>query len=183
MSLFSGARLNELCQLLVDDLREIDGQWVIHITTDGSDDKTLKSKNAVRVVPVHPELVRLGVLDRRNEQLVRGETRLFSEIKADTRGNLSGFPSRWYGRYVARIGVKNDKKINFHSYRHSFVDALRRAGYYKEAYQPLIGHAGASVTDRYGALPDGTLQKRVEMVEAVRYPDLDLSALYAASQN
>ena len=120
-------------------------------------------------------------MGRRDQLLIGGEARLFPEIKADTRGNLSGFPSRWYGRYVARIGVKNDKKINFHSYRHSFVDALRRAGYYKEAYQPLIGHAGASVTDRYGSLPDGTLQKRVEMVEAVRYDGLDLSGLSAGS--
>lgn len=181
MSLFSGARLGELCQLLVGDIRELDGQWIMNITTDGSDEKQLKSKNAQRVVPIHTELVRLGLLEHHRKRVSVGETRLFPEIRPDMRGYLSGFPSRWYGRYMTRIGVKHDKKINFHSHRHSFIDGLRQAGYYKDQYQPLIGHAGASVTDRYGALPDGTLHKRVEMVEAVRYPGLDLSALYAGS--
>ncbi|MBB3065988.1 integrase [Limibacillus halophilus] len=178
LSLFSGARLGELCQLLVEDVREESGTWIIHITTDGDEAKRLKTKNAYRVVPLHSELIRLGFLRHVSTQNKRSARRLFPEIKPDARGFLSGFPSRWYGRYTKRIGVKEDKSLNFHSYRHSFIDALRRAGYFKEAYQPLIGHAGATVTDRYGRLPDGTLAKRLEMVEAVSYPDLDLSHLY-----
>jgi hypothetical protein len=36
LALFSGARLGELCQLSVDDVREIEGVWCLEITPGGS---------------------------------------------------------------------------------------------------------------------------------------------------
>ncbi len=177
MSLFSGARLGELCQLLLTDIREEDGRWVMHITTEDDPDKRLKSKNAYRTVPLHACLVRLGLLERRERLKEAGAKRLFPELKPDARGFLSGRVSRWYGRYAVRVGVKHDKSVNFHSFRHSFIDALRRAGHYQAEFQPLIGHGNRTVTDRYGRLPDGTIERRAQMIDSIRYDGLDLDHL------
>jgi len=178
IGLFSGARLGEGCQLLVKDIVEQEGVWVFSITTEDDEAKSLKTPNAKRIVPLHPELLKLGLLQYRDEQECAGASRLFSEIKPNSLGRLSGRVTDWYRRYAQKIGVKVDKKVNFHSFRHGFVDELRRAGYQDIEFQDLIGHAKSTVTSRYGVLSDLPLQRRMEMVSAVRYPGLDLSTLY-----
>lgn len=177
LALFSGARLGELAQLLVTDVKQVDGHWVFHITTEGSPEKKLKSKSAYRVVPVHSELAELGLLEHRNQVRSTGAKRLFPEVRPDVRGQISGFVSRWYGRYLMRIGLKTDASLNFHSFRHTFIDALRRARYLDHQLQPLVGHSNSGTTGRYGILPEGELSWRVQMVEAVRYPGVDFAHL------
>jgi len=39
--------------------------------------------------------------------------------KVGTKGAISHNVSRWYGMHLDEIGLK-DKKLTFHSYRHSF---------------------------------------------------------------
>lgn len=179
LSLFTGARLGELAQLLTVDVREIHGQPVIHITREGDKAKTTKTKGSQRVIPLHPQLIKLGFLNFHATAQARGDKRLFPEIEPDTRGQLAGTYSRFYGRYVHRIGVKDDKSVNFHSYRHGFADALRRAGFRDEEFGFLLGHVKASTTGRYGILAEGSLKQASGMIEAIEFPGLDLSHLYA----
>jgi len=61
VALYSGARLGEIAQLRTQDVRQVGGHWTLHITDDG-EGMEVKTKGSVRVVPVHPELVRLGLL-------------------------------------------------------------------------------------------------------------------------
>ena len=182
IALFTGCRLGEIAQLYVDDVRQDRGQWIFHVTSEtarnGDVQKRTKTKGSNRVIPVHPELVRLGFLKYHEAIKASGEMRLFPEIKPDARGQMSGRPSRWYGRYIASIGVKEDRSINFHSYRHGLVDALRRGGYMDDQFKCLIGHTGGTTTGRYGSLPEGELKTRVSMIETVSYPGLELSHLY-----
>ncbi|MBN9069228.1 MAG: integrase [Rhizobiales bacterium] len=63
LALFTGARLGELAQLLTDDVRKMHGHPVIIITREGDPAKSVKTKTSQRVIPVHPELERLGFLD------------------------------------------------------------------------------------------------------------------------
>ncbi|WP_156521076.1 site-specific integrase [Magnetospirillum moscoviense] len=182
IGLFTGARLGEIAQLYLDDVRQEHGHWIFHITRettrDGDVKKTTKTKGSQRVIPIHTELIKLGFLDYVALVRKRNAKRLFPEITPDTRGHMSGHPSRWYGRYVARIGVKDDKSVNFHSFRHGLADAFRRAGYLDDQFKFMLGHTGATTTGRYGNLPEGELKMRVTMMEAVTFPGLDLSHLY-----
>lgn len=186
IGLFTGARLGEIAQLYLADLRQEHGHWIFHITRetarDGDVQKTTKTKGSQRVIPVHPELIKLGLLQYAASLRERGEKRLFPEIKPDARGQMSGHPSRWYGRYVARIGVKDDKSVNFHSFRHGLADAFRRAGYLDDQFKFMLGHTGATTTGRYGKLPEGEMKMRVAMMEAVSFPGLDLRHLYAPNR-
>lgn len=74
---------------------------------------------------------------------------------------------------MARIGVKTDKSVNFHSFRHNFTDALRHAGHLDHQFAFLLGHTQNNVTGRYGALQEGDLDRRVNLVQCVSYPGLD----------
>jgi integrase len=102
---------------------------------------------------------------------------LFPEIKPDGRGFMSGRPSAFFNGYFSAIGMKQDKTVNFHSFRHGIADAFRSAGYLDEQFGMLLGHTKATTTGRYGIIPQGILADRVKMIEAVAFPGLDLSSL------
>ncbi len=180
VGLFTGARLGEIGQLMVADIRQAHGTWIFHLTEEGEGEKTLKTAGSQRVVPVHSMLVRLGLLEYWAKVKQAGNTRLFPEIRRDTRGHFSGDPSRWFGRYLRRVKIKTGREIKFHSFRHTFIDALRRADFVDEEFGPLLGHAKATMTGRYGNEKQGTIALRARMVEAVAY-DLDLSHLLPAN--
>lgn len=63
VSLFTGMRLNEICQLEVGDIQIQDGVPVILVSVQGeAGPKKLKTAQSARVIPVHPELERVGFL-------------------------------------------------------------------------------------------------------------------------
>jgi len=177
IGLYSGARLGEIAQLLTADLRQIHGTWVFHITREGSSRKSVKTAGSERLIPVHSALIRLGLLKYHAAMMASGHENLFPEIKPDGRGFMSGNPSAFFNDYFAAIGVKKDKKVNFHSFRHGIADAFRNAGYLDEQFGMLLGHTKATTSGRYGIMPQGILADRVKMIESVVFQGLDLSAL------
>ena len=79
LGLFGGLRIKEGSQLHLDDLRWVDGVWVLSIN-ESTADKSLKNEQSVRLVPVHPELVRLGFVDYCDALRVAGFKRVFPEL-------------------------------------------------------------------------------------------------------
>jgi integrase len=169
--LYSGARLGEIAQLHVADMREERGVWIFHITPEGGGNKTVKTEGSARVVPIHPKLIELGLLDHRAKLNASCEARLFPTAQRDTRGHF-GTASRFFGKYFEKIGVKGDRSLNFHSFRHGVADAFRRAGYLDEQFGLLLGHTSGTSTGRYGNLPEGELSLRKAMIDAIDYPGL-----------
>jgi integrase len=176
MALYSGARLGELAQLLTDDVKQVDGHWVFHITEEGCTAKTTKTKGSERIVPIHSQLINLGFLDFHLERVLSEERRLFPEIIADKRGQISGRPSKWFGKYLKKMKLKDGTRLKFHSFRHTAIDALRRAGYTNEEMSPLWGHSQPGMTARYGSEAVLTVGQRKKMIEDISY-DIDLSHL------
>lgn len=175
--LYSGARPAEIAQLAISDVRQEHGHWIMHITTEGDGDKSVKTDGSMRVVPVHPELVKLGFLDYHTGMTTAGQTRLFPLAERNARGQMIADFSREFGRYLTRLGMKTGRGLSLYSFRHGATDALRRAGYLDEEFGFILGHAKASTTGIYGILPQGMLKQRVELVNAIAYPDLNLSHL------
>ena len=169
LAAYSGARLGELAQLLTKDVRQIHGKWCLHITEEGSDAKSTKTGGSMRVVPIHSKLLALGFDKYHSRAVALGRKQLF-EIEPDARGYFSGQPSKFFGGYFRAIGVKVDKRHNFHSFRHSAADAFRRGGYDDSEFNVLLGHTKATTTGRYGNIKPGMLEQRVEMIEAIKYP-------------
>jgi integrase len=167
--LYSGARLGEIAQLLTSDIRQEHNIWIFHITREGSALKSTKTAGSQRVVPMHSKLIELGFIDYYREMTRLGERQLFPQIRADKAGLFSSEPSKFFSQYFQRIGVKTDKTVNFHSFRHGIADAFRRAGYLDEQFNMLLGHTKATTTGTYGIVPQGILSERVRMIEAVSF--------------
>lgn len=176
VELFTGARVGELCQLRIEDLREEDGTYFFRITDEG-EKMSVKNASSVRDIPLHPELIRLGFLEHVEGLRSGGGKHIFPRWSRNVQGEF-GETSKWLNAYLCRIGVKTSRLLVFQSMRHNFADALRNAGYHEAQFKPLLGHSEMTVTRGYGTAPDLPLSVSAEMVAAVAYPGLDLSPLY-----
>ena len=116
ITLFSGMRLEEICQLRTDDIREEEG--IAYFDLNDRPPRQLKNKNAVRKVPIHSELIRLGLLRYANG-FGKHSYALFPQLKPGGADNKLGHAfSKWFTRYRKQIGVYR-KNLDFHSLRHT----------------------------------------------------------------
>jgi integrase len=168
IAIYSGARLGEIAQLQVNDVRQLHGIWIFHISEEGAGEKS-KTGGSERIVPVHSKLIEMGFINYHKRMSVMASGKLFPEMVPDARGYISGKASSFFGDYFKEIGVKTDRKHNFHSLRHSVTDAFRRAGYLDEYFGMLLGHTKATTTGKYGIMPEGPLKDRVTMIEAIHF--------------
>jgi integrase len=139
----TGARLEELCQLRVDDFIEQQGIQCIRID-DSREGQNLKNASSRRVLPLHPALLDLCLLQHVESIRATGADRVFPELEA-VRGKLGHAPSKWFGRYKAKLGITDPRKT-FHSFRHTFIDDLRDAGVQDSLIKRMVGHEDSSVT-------------------------------------
>ncbi|CAM3446615.1 site-specific integrase [Parendozoicomonas haliclonae] len=161
LALYTGARIEEICQLNVSDIKKSDGgNWYIDIN-DEEAGKKLKTENAVRHVPIHPQLERAGFLEF--VKSVQTEN-LFVEGLSN-RAKKSSNLSQWFNRdeprckgYFVRCGItKNGSRGNrewtkvFHSFRHTFITACRDSGLQDSYIAAIVGHEQAyAITHGYG---------------------------------
>lgn len=178
--LFSGARPGEIAQLAVGDVRQEHGTWIMHITTEGQthdEGKSVKTAGSMRVIPIHPDLVRLGFLKYHAERVAAADKQVFPGAKRNARGQMISEFSREFGKYLTRMGLKDGRGLSLYSFRHGAADALRRAGYLDNQFGFILGHVEASMTGRYGVMPQGMLEQRVDLVNAIKYHGLILDHL------
>jgi Phage integrase family. len=181
ISLFSGMRQNEICQLHVHDLRHEGSIYYLDLfdpneTENKSENKRFKNRTSLtRIVPVHPELERMGFIDFVFEQKKSGQTRLFPELPL-VRGRYSPKFQKWFARFLESVCVKEGRHTCFHSLRGNFKDAAVRAGLSIEYYGRIGGWAEAKGASKdYGKLTPEDLHQALSKVS---YPKLDLSHLY-----
>lgn len=168
MALYSGARLNELCGLRLNDFEEEDGVPFFHIRV--SNERSLKTAASKRLVPVHTTLIDLGLLATVDQLRQAGEDRLFPNLKPGPRGHLSHKPSKFFGRLIDKA-LGADCPVVFHSFRHTFITGLRKARIPRELRTVLVGHEDGGVHEAYGSEP---IERLNEAVQAVTWQELDL---------
>ncbi|WID98161.1 site-specific integrase [Bosea vestrisii] len=154
LALFAGARLSELGQLRVCDVRLDDG-GVPYLDIGTSGGRTVKTRNSVRRVPVHPALHQLGFLAyvERVKSTAGVEATLWPRMRSAERRARTASWSQWFGNYIRRKPISiGDKSKVFHSFRHLFKDMCRDAGLSEDVHDALTGHAaGKSVGRSYGS--------------------------------
>jgi integrase len=186
LALFSGCRLNELGQLrrahVVPDEND-PARWWLQITTqadpeDIEDAELLKLKSAAgeRRVPLHPFLISLGFLDYVASLPEATDRRVFPDWKIGADGYYSSLFSKWFNeRYLGTQLEMKKPDISFHSLRHNYKDALRRARVDDVVQDRLLGHAPQHVGRKYGTA--NLLTEEVIILDNIAYPGLDLSHL------
>jgi integrase len=144
---FSGARLEEVCQSLVSDVRK---QGAIHYLDINADDpgKSLKNAGSARRVPLHPAVIAEGFLEYVASLPKDGP--LFPDMAPDKFGRRGGNATKIIGRWVRKQGITDPRKAPNHSWRHRFKDECRNAGIEKAIHDALTGHASDDEGDRYG---------------------------------
>lgn len=182
IGLYQGLRLNEICQLYTQDVKEEDGELVFEVrvtleTRERAADKRIKKRASKRTVPVHPELFKMGFAEYLEQR--RSDTnspRLFPELRVAAKtGSYSDVFSKWFTNFLVHsLGTKPE--ATFHSLRHGWRSALRNAGVSDERAKMLGGWARQGQSSKYGQA------KLVPMLKGeiskVEYPGLDLSHLY-----
>lgn len=181
LALFMGGRQGEFAALRVSDIREdnethIPLMWIVRDSAAG---KRVKTDAGERVLPIHPQMIQLGFLDyvaRRNDEDGK-EAWLFPAVAPDQAGGRKAW-AKWWGHYLRdHIGLE-DRRLVFHSFRHGFQDALRRATPDEELRDALAGRSSSSVSRRYGAremLTRWGVQRLYETICNISFPGLDLS--------
>lgn len=168
LAMFTGARLGELCQLDLKDFVTVDGVECIDINDieaaesveEGGRQKRVKTKNAKRLVPIHPELIRLGLLRYVETLRAKKQVHLFSELSRTRRDGPAQAASNWFQRFRARVGITSKQETVFHSFRHGFITTLLDAGVTPYLVAPIVGHEGELITGRvYWNLKDAAKRK------------------------
>ena len=146
---YSGARLNEICQLNISDIRQEDEIWVMSLLND-AEDKSLKTQSSNRIVPLHPNLVEIGLIDYMEDVKNSGVVKLFPTLKSETSTGFGSAVGHWFARYLKHLDIKKKGK-NFHSFRHTVVNHLTYKQIYQLLIKELVGHSHGTLTmDVYG---------------------------------
>jgi integrase len=154
LALHTGGRANELGQLYVSDICNRGGSSpyvafrLVHpdqIDADEGDslpDKSLKTVNSKRNVPIHEELTRLGFLEYVDALETAGFTRVFPELSFDKTKGYGLAARKWFNEhYLGRtLKIERNGKKTLHSLRHNFSTAAHESGIVGRMHKQLMGH-------------------------------------------
>ncbi|MBN9317028.1 MAG: site-specific integrase [Devosia sp.] len=189
VSLFTGLRLGEICQLTRKEVTKIGGipcivtMWDVWDETEYSDReeeeivRSQKTEAALRAIPIVDELIRLGFWEFAQRLPEGSSRRLFPSLKPDRHGYIAAPVSRWFSRYRKKAGVTDSRKV-FHSLRHTFRSAMRRAEVSHDVAVKIGGWSAKGLGDHYGT--DNLVKLSREQLNRIEYDGLDLSHLYPA---
>lgn len=180
IALFTGLRMEEILQLT---------KWHIHTAPDGlpcflmSSDMRVKTRASYRVVPMHEQLVRIGLVDFAAS---KGDDHalLFDDVPPGADDYRSSTFSKRYRTFTRSLNLKEaGRNVSFHSFRHNFRDALRLPDINPDLTKEIGGWSrGSDVDQSYG---DGARAVHLRpVIDSITY-DVDFSHLYvrAAGDN
>jgi integrase len=180
LGLYAGLRLREALQLRPLDVSDNFGIW--HLIVQPGRGQRVKSGQA-RLVPLHSELVRLGVIDLYQEAVNERRGWLFADVPLTNKPGREfkapdvdwiAVPStnsatQWFGRYCNQCGV-TDPDVDFHALRATFITYGSQQGQDLSLRMEIAGHSkGLGVHQRY--IYDGApLTKLKAEIDSINYP-------------
>lgn len=195
VGLFTGARVNELCQLNpLEDIRmdEESGIWVLDLTakSDGHDEiaKSLKNLTSNRKVPVHPTLIELGFLDYVAKLKSTGQKLLFPGFPPSV-GRAAPKAGEWFTEFLKQIGLRDEtpgaRLVGMHAFRHTLSSQAEELGVVntesitghasnvtnlESTQDGMLGGASSAVVRKYkGEL---SVSKKMEIIKRIHFGDL-----------
>jgi integrase len=176
---YSGAGLEEVCQLTLDDIREetVNGGKLVCIDIhNGDDGHNLKNEvGRPRLLPMHSALERAGLLEYIANLPKQGQ--LFPGLKrrASKDNKIGPRVGELFNKKRQALGIKRKgMKLDFHSFRHTVSNTLDIAGVAEADIARVLGHTipGMSLGN-YSQGGPGLI--RVEdVVEKIAYEGLHL---------
>jgi integrase len=176
IGLYSGLRLEEIAQLDVADIHPQGGIMVFEIHNGARNH--LKNETSVRSVPVHSELIRLGLLRYRDSLPTDGL--LFPGLKrrASKDNKLGARLGELFRKKLVALEIKqkaeqDNRRVCFHSLRKNAGGAMERGGAAESDAGRVLGHALGMT---FGTYSQAVLERMQETVERIRYEGLKIPA-------
>lgn len=175
--LWTGARPEEVAQLIVSDFKQGDGEGLTVSFTDiGTHPhkgqrslKTSKKQTGRRTIPVPQSLMDLGLPAYLAYLRAKGETALFPLLRTKgARGLLFAAWGEWWSKLIREKRIlKNTgyQRQPSREFRHAWTTAARASGISREAREYIQGHkaAGGTANEGYGDhTPTGRLPTHLQ---------------------
>lgn len=157
--IYTGMRAGEASQLLASDFKfEAPNPHIKVRETDdaGRKVKSVKTKASIRDVPIHEDLLALGLREfvERRGKAYPARAVLFP-LRPGADGRKSDGLTKFWGDYLRRFALWSHGRAT-HVGRHTLTAQLRAAMVPEEDIGAIIGHAGRTITAGYGgAFPLG----------------------------
>lgn len=189
LGLFTGGRINELSQLYLSDILQSEGgQWYLDFNLVGDDkvdegDKSLKTINALRVVPLHDRLVHLGLPEYVQALRKTGHKRLFPELKRDAIKGYGKPASSWFNeRFLGRtLGLERNGMKTFHSFRHTFLSAIEQLDIPERVTAQMAGHQRGKTESYSRYAKDRDADQLASVINGLAFPETAAIAPFVAS--
>jgi len=173
LGLYTGARLNELCQLRLSDIgQDSSGIWFIDINDE--DDRTTKNNSSNRRTPIHSSLITLGFIEYVGLLKASGHIMLFPDLKKGAQ-SWKDNASKAFSMMAKKAGIKQDRTKCFHSFRKNAVDAIAINAPKDSVVSAIVGHKqmGMTFSRYFSEYPLEELQQAIDLIDY----GLDLEAL------
>jgi integrase len=174
LSLFTGARPNEIFQLTLADVRTVEGVKVLDIQDD-TEGNSLKNEPSRRLVPIHPTLIQLGFMDYCADVRALPDatnlTRLFPFLNKYEQG-FADVPSQRFTELLRAMKIHITRVKTLYSFRHTLNGLLKQKAVPMEWREMFIGHEVDTINHTtYGTFGDeeqqGPLPVAVSPVQAL----------------
>nr|WP_284143689.1 site-specific integrase [Vibrio alginolyticus] len=169
IGMYSGMRLNEVCQLYLDDIHQHESIWCFKVT-DEREDQRVKTPSSVRYVPIHPKILKAGLLEYTDTLKAQGHDRLMPELSF-SRDGYGKNASRWFNERFLQAALCDELaecKAVYHSYRHTVADKMMKLGVDVSIAGAVLGHAQSGET--YGRYGKGySVQQLRQAIESISY--------------
>jgi len=163
IAFYTGMRVAEIAQLRPADVITENNHPLLWL--DPARGMRLKTPSSRRKVPIHTELLRLGLLQLADAQRAQGAMSLLPDCPAPVAGDPGKQLSKWLsGRFLKRVGVEKRPGLGFHAFRHGLKTRLREAGVPQEVSERILGHASPGVGSRYGSYSPELLSDAINKI-------------------
>ncbi len=173
IGLYTGARVAEVAQLKVADILLQNDIWCMafRVTADpdrvakryGKSRASIKNSSSPRIIPIPPQVLDAGFLDYLDDVRAAAQHRLFPHLTSgiskatleDNGGSYGDALTRQFVYYL-RKRIKAEKRMGFHTFRHTSPSAWEDAGFDLKLIASITGHEAEEIK----AGSKSTLKKR-----------------------
>lgn len=192
IALFTGARLNEICQLHLEDITQVDGIWAFDINNKGV--KRLKTSSAVRRVPISQTLIDIGFLDyledvkalegaKHKTKTLPAPKMVFPYLNRDKQGgHFTHDATREWTAYRKFVGVRVDANEDrgendggIHPFRYVFNNTLLHKHIAPKVLEQLLGHKQEGVNSEVYSQQYTIKFLAKKVIPKLKFDELDFS--------
>ena len=174
LGLFSGMRTNEMCQLRMIDIKKLNNIWFMFV--EDSEETRVKTENAIRKVPVHPQLIDLGFIDYVGNLKKKKKGRVFWELTEDRDGFASHVSRHYNQRVLPSLGIWEKYVKVLYCTRHTFINKCYSEKIDENVIKVLVGHEKDFTMKHYGGDPF-TPERLLEDISKVDYSKINWNGL------